>query len=147
MAAKRREKAQRPDDYSASFLCLLCLFVAIHYFGCGSAALGIRLHACLHTRACAAKNKSALARHLINLFMIYTRFLSLYIITLSLAFAAATALVNGFAQTTNDTADTALRMELFSIPDVKDNPLEITVLSRTDKEGVVLEEIMFNGAP
>jgi hypothetical protein len=40
MAAKRREKAQRHDDYPASFLCLLCLFVAIHYFGCGSAALG-----------------------------------------------------------------------------------------------------------
>jgi hypothetical protein len=38
MAAKRREKAQRHDDYPASFLCLLCLFVAIHYFGCGYAA-------------------------------------------------------------------------------------------------------------
>jgi hypothetical protein len=42
MAAKRREKAQRHDDYPASFLYLLCLFVAIHYFGCGSAALGFR---------------------------------------------------------------------------------------------------------
>jgi hypothetical protein len=45
MAAKRREKAQRPDDYPASFLCLLCLFVAIHCFGCGFAAPGpLRLY-------------------------------------------------------------------------------------------------------
>jgi hypothetical protein len=41
MAEKRREKAQSHDDYPASFLCLLFLFVAIHYFGCGYAAPGL----------------------------------------------------------------------------------------------------------
>jgi cephalosporin-C deacetylase-like acetyl esterase len=83
--------------------------------------------------------------------MIYTRLLSPFIITpfiiaLSPAFAGIIAFADGFAQTPNDAPDAVLRMELFSIPDARDNPLEITVLSRTEKEDVVLEEIMFNGA-
>ncbi|AWI08128.1 alpha/beta hydrolase family protein [Ereboglobus luteus] len=63
--------------------------------------------------------------------MKHTRFLSPFIIMLALAFAPS-----AFSRT-----------ELFSIPDAKDNPFEITVLSRADKGDAILEEIMFNGPP
>lgn len=39
------------------------------------------------------------------------------------------------------------RQALFAIPSVAENPFEISVLSRTEKEGAVLEELMINGAP